>query len=183
MTADYPVFIDACVLANFGVADLLMRLAEKPRQYLPKWSEPVLAEVKRTHIEKLGWGEEMAGSFSTAIRSHFPEAMVSGFDHLMPAMTNEESDRHVLAAAVHSGCDMILTFNLKDFPDESLAPWKVRAWHPERYLITLFEMDEGRVRSVIGDIARRKGEDAEDVLIRLGHSVPAFSRHVITDPD
>ena len=55
MRADFKVFLDACVLANFGVCDLLLRLAEKPRQYLPVWSKAVLDEVYRTHTEKLGW--------------------------------------------------------------------------------------------------------------------------------
>jgi hypothetical protein len=34
MKADYRVLLDACVLANFGVCDLLLRLSERPRQGL-----------------------------------------------------------------------------------------------------------------------------------------------------
>jgi hypothetical protein len=33
MKADFRVVLDACVLANFGVCDLLLRLAERPRLY------------------------------------------------------------------------------------------------------------------------------------------------------
>jgi hypothetical protein len=36
MRADFKVVLDACVLANFGVCDLLLRLAERPRLYLPR---------------------------------------------------------------------------------------------------------------------------------------------------
>jgi hypothetical protein len=43
MRADFKVVLDACVLANFGVCDLLLRLAERPRLYLPRWSEELLA--------------------------------------------------------------------------------------------------------------------------------------------
>jgi len=53
MRADYRIFLDACVLANFGVCDLLLRLSERPRLIVPHWSAEVLAEVRRTHIEKL----------------------------------------------------------------------------------------------------------------------------------
>lgn len=35
MRADFRVVLDACVLANYGVANLLLLLAEKPRLYLP----------------------------------------------------------------------------------------------------------------------------------------------------
>lgn len=38
MRADFKVVLDACVLANYGVANLLLSLAEKPRLYLPVWS-------------------------------------------------------------------------------------------------------------------------------------------------
>lgn len=34
MKADYRVLLDACVLANFGVCDLLLRLSERPREGL-----------------------------------------------------------------------------------------------------------------------------------------------------
>jgi len=54
MNADYKVLIDACVLANFGVCDLYLRLSEAPRMLLPKWSQQILDEVYRTHTLKLG---------------------------------------------------------------------------------------------------------------------------------
>lgn len=39
MRADFKVVLDACVLANHGVCNLLLKLAEKPRLYRPCWSE------------------------------------------------------------------------------------------------------------------------------------------------
>ena len=42
MQADFKVFLDACVLANIATCDLLLRLAERPRQYMPLWSDGVL---------------------------------------------------------------------------------------------------------------------------------------------
>ena len=42
MKADFRVCLDACVLANFPVADLLLKLAERPRQYLPVWSDDIM---------------------------------------------------------------------------------------------------------------------------------------------
>lgn len=54
MRADLDVLIDACVLANHGVCDLLLSLAERPRLFVPHWTAKILSEVKRTHLEKLG---------------------------------------------------------------------------------------------------------------------------------
>jgi len=53
MQADFPIILDACVLANSGICDLFLRLAEKPRLYLPRWSGMILDEVKRTQMNKL----------------------------------------------------------------------------------------------------------------------------------
>jgi len=44
--ADYRISMDACVLANFGVCDLLLRLSERPRLIVPHWSADVLAETQ-----------------------------------------------------------------------------------------------------------------------------------------
>ena len=46
MQADFKVFLDACVLANIATCDLLLRLAERPRQYMPLWSDGVLLAPK-----------------------------------------------------------------------------------------------------------------------------------------
>ena len=181
MKADFRVFLDACVLANIGVCDLLLRLAERPRQYVPVWSEAVLDEVYRTHTERLGWPEALADSFRSELRVHFPEALSSDYEHLLPAVTNDPKDRHVLAAAAHAGAEVILTFNLKDFPDEALAPWGVKAEHPQDYLQTLYEIDDVQVVSRIAAIAARRGEDQEDVLVRLGRALPIFASRLLDD--
>lgn len=183
MKADFRVFLDACVLANFAACDLLLRLAERPRQYLPVWSEEVLDEVYRTHTEKLGWPEHLAVSFREELRNHFPEALSSGYEHLLPAVSNDPKDQHVLAAAIHGRAEVILTFNLKDFPEEALEPWGIKAKHPQEYLQTLYEIDDRQVVARVSEIAAERGEDMEDVLVRLGQAVPAFSSRLLDDLD
>lgn len=56
-------------------------------------------------------------------------------------MTNQEKDRHVLAAAVKTPCEVIMTYNLKDFPQESLKPFGITAKHPDEFLIDLYYVD------------------------------------------
>lgn len=183
MKADVRVFLDACVLANFAVCDLLLRLAERPRQYLPAWSKKVLDEVYRTHTKKLGWPDELATSFRKELCNHFPEAMTVDYDHLLPAVTNDPKDQHVLAAAAHARAEMILTFNLKDFPEDALEPWGIRAVHPQTYLETLYEVDDRQVVARVSAIAGKRGEDMEDVLVRLGKALPSFATRLLDDLD
>lgn len=184
--ADFRVCVDACVLANFGVADLLLRLAKRPRQLIPVWSEEILAETRRTHIEKLGWDAEIADSFQASLRQHYPEAMCIGFEHLLPALTNDEKDRHVLAAAIKGQAPLLLTFNLSDFRDEDLAPWGVKAKSPDAYLTTLYEMDSVPIAQTLGGIAERrkaKGDTLEDVVLTLGRSLPRLAARLHDDLD
>jgi predicted nucleic acid-binding protein len=183
MKADFRVCLDACVLANFGVADLLLKLAERPRQYLPVWSEQILAELHRTQVDRLGWPEPLADSFGRELRTHFPEAAVSGYDHLIEAVSNHPKDRHVLAAAIHARAEVILTFNLKDFPPESVESWGIQARHPQDYLLTLYEMDTIQVVSRLGAIAAERDRDQEDVLLQLGKSIPLFASRLLDDLD
>lgn len=84
MVAEHKILLDSCVLANFAVCDLFLRLAEKPRLILPRWSKKILIEVRRTHTEKLGWSDSIADSFQNALQDNFPEAEVQDYDNLIP---------------------------------------------------------------------------------------------------
>jgi hypothetical protein len=181
MRADYRIFLDACVLANFGVCDLLLRLSERPRLIVPHWSEEVLAEVRRTQIEKLGWPAALADSFQSQSRIAFPDAEVTGYENLMPALGNDPKDRHVLAAAIRGNCPLLLTFNLKHFPAEALKPWNICASHPQDYLLILYEMERQQVTAVLGEIAGKRKLEVQDVLIRLGKTLPVFSQRLLDD--
>jgi hypothetical protein len=64
MQADFKIAIDACVLANIAVCDLLLRLAEKPRLFLPIWSTKILDEVRGVQAGKLKWPEPIVESFT-----------------------------------------------------------------------------------------------------------------------
>lgn len=181
MNADYKILLDANVLANHAVCDLYLRLAEKPRLILPKWTNQILDEVYRTHVQQLDWEASLANKFRNAVTKSFPEAFISGYEDLIPLMTNDEKDRHVLAAAVRDKLDIIVTFNLKDFKPEDLEKWGVRAVHPQDYLLTLYSMNPQVVIIKLNHIARKKGEELEDTIIRFGTSLPAFSTRLLED--
>lgn len=183
MKADYRVFLDACVLANYGVCDLLLRLGERPRLIVPRWSAQVLEEVRRTQAERLHWPENLVGSFQREIRQAYPHAEIAGYEPLVAQMTNNPKDRHVLAAAIRGECPLILTFNLRHFPAEALAPWGVQASHPQDYLLVLYEMEPGKIVGCLGEIAGYRRLEIEDVLIRLGKVLPAFSSRVLESLD
>lgn len=90
------VVLDACVLANFSLCDTLLRLAESPRLFEPKWSEEIILETIRTLESKLGWPRPLCVHFEGELRRNFGEAWISGHDGYAPAVV---SDRALRAGA------------------------------------------------------------------------------------
>src|ERR1035438_3205195 len=56
----------------------------------------------------------------------FPDALVAGYENLIPAMTNDPEDRHVLATAVKCGAHSIVSDNVKHFPAAALSPYNLQ---------------------------------------------------------
>ena len=59
--------------------------------------------------------DERATRLRSVMEEAFPEAMVTGHEPLIAAMKNEEKDRHVVAAAVKAGAQVVVTNNLRHF--------------------------------------------------------------------
>ncbi len=74
----------------------------------------------------------------------FEDAEVDGYEPLIPAMTNDPDDRHVLAA-VHAGAHAIATENVKHFPAESLSPHGIELMTADDFLVNQFHLDTNSV--------------------------------------
>jgi predicted nucleic acid-binding protein len=178
VTADFPVVLDACVLVNQPVTDLLLRLAETPRLYLPFWSDQILEETTRTLINKLQWSEDLAKYREQQIREHFPEALVHFPKSLLSILTNDEKDRHVLAAAIKAKVEVIVTFNIRHFGAEHLAPWDISALDPDQFLISLFGLQPLLVFQRLTEINQARKIPLREVLGSLRRTVPRFIDNV-----
>lgn len=174
MRSDYPAMLDACVLLPMPLADTLLRMAETPRLYIPKWSDETLREVSRNLIKKWNKTEEQAKRREGALRTHFPEALVTGYEHLIPVMTNDAKDKHILAAAVMSGTRLIVTYNSKDFSRESRDPYGIECQGPSAFLMGLYDLDPGIVVQKLSEQAQNINQPLESILLKLKVNVPGF---------
>jgi hypothetical protein len=156
------------------LADTLLRLAGGPRLFLPKWTDQIMAEVSRNLQESFGVTAEQAAHRENEIRKHFGEAWVEGYEDLIPSMTNHEKDRHVLAAAVRSGAETIVTYNLKDFPRSALASYSITAQGPSTFLKNLYELDPEGVGHTLEQQAAAIDKSFDYLLDRLRVNVPGF---------
>lgn len=106
------------------------------------------------------------------------EALVDEFDDLIDEMGCHPKDRHVLAAAVRGGADTVVTFNLKDFPDEAAAPHGIEILHPDSFLIGLLG---GHAETVVSTLERETAafqhppQTVTEFLVGLTATVPMFA--------
>jgi predicted nucleic acid-binding protein len=168
------VVLDACVLANFCLCDTLLRLAEPPRLFEPKWSEEIVRETTRTSELKLRWPGSLTAHLEVELRAHFSEAWINGYESLIPRMTNDEKDRHVVAAAIHGGSPIIVTFNLRHFRPEHLEPWGICVLHPQSFLIEIFRQEQALVMTKLEQQAADRGRSLHQLLGILRATVPGF---------
>lgn len=63
----------------------------------------------------------------------------------------DADDRHVLAAAILCQAGAIVTFNLKDFPAELLAPLGIIAQHPDEFVEHAFGINPAAVIAAVRD--------------------------------
>jgi predicted nucleic acid-binding protein len=145
----FSAVLDANVLYPFSLRDTLLRLAEL-ELYTPLWSASILEEMTRNLVEGR-ITEQQAARIETAMRDAFEEAEVDAavIERLEPVMTNDPKDRHVLAAAVAAGAELIVTFDLDDFPPEVCEPLGIEAIHPDQFLLDLHDLDAEAVRAAL----------------------------------
>jgi hypothetical protein len=75
-----------------------------------------------------------------------PDCLVTGYEDLIPGLDlPDDNDRHVLAAAIRASAQAIITFNLKDFPDDQLFPYGIEALHPDEFVESQFELNQSLV--------------------------------------
>ncbi|WP_180539835.1 PIN domain-containing protein [Nevskia soli] len=176
---EYSAVLDACVLLPIRLCDLMLRLAEEPAMYSPKWSSEILAEVERNLLSgKFKLSAQKARYRLACMRSAFPEAMVDGYKSLIPFMPVNGEDRHVLAAAIMARADCIVTANLRHFPNAQIRDFGIEALHPDQFLTHQWDLDQGLVQTKIEDQARSYEVDLASHLEFMAKSVPNFAARV-----
>lgn len=169
---------DACVLIPINLCDLVLRLAEA-EVFTPLWTEEILDEVERNLVTGIGLPREKAARRMQFMVAAFPEAMVTGYRPLTDSMTCESKDRHVLAGAVRSGAEALVTANLKDFPLKSTAPYDVEVVHPDTFLLEQLDLHGKETLQVIRETAARRNRPPNterDILSALRSTVPQFTQ-------
>jgi hypothetical protein len=108
----------------------------------------------------------------------FPEAEVTGYEPLVVGMHNDPKDRHVVAAAVKAGAQVIVTMNLRDFQG---LPDGVEAQSPDEFLTNLFDLAPDTLVELLRDQAaalKKPPQTFEEIVGAIAKIVPAFAAAV-----
>ncbi len=137
----FTAIFDACVLYSAPLRDLLMHLALTDL-FRAKWTEAIHEEWIRSVLEnRADLTREQLERTRQLMNAHVRDCQVAGYEDLIPVLTlPDPDDRHVLAAAIRSSADVIVTFNLSDFPPETLRKWGIEAQHPDDFINHLLDL-------------------------------------------
>ncbi|QLH64484.1 PIN domain-containing protein [Serratia symbiotica] len=146
----YPVILDACVLYPSFLRDLLIRLG-LTGMYQPKWSATIEDEWQRNLLAtRADLTPEQIQRTATLMNKAVPDAMIIDFEPLIDSVDLPDvDDRHVVAAAVRSNAEIIVTFNLKDFPASALDAFGIEALHPDDFVMDMFDLNRALVLSAV----------------------------------
>jgi predicted nucleic acid-binding protein len=139
--SDLIALFDACVLFPAPLRDLLVQLALADI-FQAKWTDQIHEEWIRNVLKnRQDLAREQLERTKGLMNSKVRDCLVTGYEWLIPSLQLPDlDDRHVLAAAITSNAKIIVTFNLKDFPDSALNPYGIEAKHPDDFIADLIEL-------------------------------------------
>jgi predicted nucleic acid-binding protein len=148
--AQLIVLYDACVLYPAPLRDLLMHLALTDL-FQAKWSDRIHEGwIRNVLVNRPDLSREQLARTRTLMDTHVQDALVENDDVLIDTLNlPDPDDRHVLAAAIVAKADLILTFNLRDFPAQVLQPYGIQARHPDRFISDLLSSDPDNICAAV----------------------------------
>ena len=170
-------FLDANVLYSAGLRDLFMRLALRGL-FRPRWSDMVhekwMAAIQR-HFPDITRQQLVRTRYLMDL--HAKDSLVTGFEYRIEMLQlPDPDDRHVLAAAIHTKASIIVTQDIKDFPQSVLTPHDIEVQHPDELVRQLFLRDPGAVVAA----ARQHRANLDNPPRSVGDYLAALERQGLT---
>lgn len=139
--ATFTALYDACVLYPAPLRDVLMELALSD-MLRAKWSSQIHDEwIRAVRADRSDLTADQLQHTRELMDLHVRDCLVENFANLIPSLIlPDPDDRHVLAAAICGRADVIVTYNLTDFPETELSKYGMTAQHPDEFLTHLLDL-------------------------------------------
>lgn len=178
MVSKPPVAVyDACVLYPFHLRNVLIQCAFDGLA-VARWTDEIHGE----------WMRNLAANSPTIsaarlevtrdrMKAVLPDADVANYETLIPGLSlPDPDDRHVLAAAIAGNADVIVTWNLKDFPGLYLAAYGVVCVSPDDFLSGLHA---AYPKALISTVARAR-QNLRKTMPSIEQFIEALERQGLT---
>ena len=158
----FTCVLDTNVLMPIEIRDLLFWFAHDDL-YTAKWSQHIFDEWEDVMRRKEVSEEEISKRIGWANQA-FPDAMVKNYEVLIDSLTlPDEKDRHVLAAAIKINANIIVTNNLKDFPNDYLNTFDLSAKSADDFLTDTIDLNpDVAVNSFRKLVINRRNPDLDE---------------------
>jgi hypothetical protein len=135
---------DANILYPAPLRDLFIRLAQAGL-VRARWTETIHDEWLRNVLkDNLRLSPERLARTRSLMNEAVRDCLITGYEELIDSLAlPDPDDRHVLAAAIRAGAGIIVTYNLADFPADTLARFDIEAQHPDDFLVSLLDAAPG----------------------------------------
>jgi predicted nucleic acid-binding protein len=174
--------LDACVLYPTVLREILHG-AGAEGLYQPVFSDRILREWVLATAKLGPAAPAIAEGEAALLRAAFPRGLVREHPEIEARLLLPDlNDRHVLATAIASGADAIVTFNAQDFPGHVLAAegiarrdpdgflWELQSRHPE-VMAQIVETVRARAEAISGQSVALKPLLKRARLFRLGKAL------------
>ncbi len=152
----YTALLDANVLVPIRLTDLFVQLAVDDL-FRAKWTHDIHHEwMKAVRRIRPDIDQERLERRRDQMDTETRDALVYGYEIIINSLNlPDEDDRHVLAAAIVGHCDVIVSYNLKDFPNVELSKYNIEAQHPDVFLANHLDLFPGKFCTAVRKIRRR----------------------------
>jgi predicted nucleic acid-binding protein len=176
--------LDACVLYPTVLREILQG-AGAAGLFQPVLSDRILREWVLATAKLGPAAPALAEGEAALLRAAFPRALMRAHPEIEARLLlPDPNDRHVLATAIASGADAIVTFNAQDFPGHVLAAegiarrdpdgflWEMHSRHPE-LMAGIVEAVRARAETISGQPVPLKALMKRARLYRLAKALGA----------
>ncbi len=150
--ANFTAIFDACVLYPAPLRDFLIGLATTDL-FRARWTDRIHDEWMRNLLaNRPDLNKDQLIRTRRLMDRAVEDCLVTGYERLIEGLElPDPDDRHVLAAAIKAQAEVIVTFNVKDFPPDVLGEFGIFTEHPDDFVSNVIDLNEAAVIIVARD--------------------------------
>ena len=162
------IIFDTCVLYPTVLRKILLGVAREGL-YKPVWSTRILDEWIHVTRKKIPSGENTILAQIALLKFQWPNSLVKDYDFDIRSLwLPDENDVHVLASAISSDAEAILTLNRKDFPKKILKDYGIVRYSPDEMLMSLWIDNSEIISRVVANEFETTKQNLEQKLTLRG---------------